>query len=634
MTLSWPMSQADFDSPRLLADIGGTYARFCLETSTGVFTRSAQLRTADFPDFYSAVRHYLELLPPGHIQHAAVAIANPVEGDQVRMTNYHWQFSIEQVREQLQLETLVVVNDFTALAMALPRLSPTQRRQVGGGTIRERSVVGLLGAGSGLGVSGLIPADDGWVALGTEGGHASFAPQDGRELAILQFAWQRFNHVSFERLLSGAGMGVIFEALQHINGRPGEALSAPEITRRALDGSDPLCREAVDTFCAILGTAASNLAVTQGAFGGIYIGGGIVPRLGGYFDRSPFRARFEQKGRFSDYCAGIPTFVITEPQATFMGASAILARQVRAFESQQGPALLGQIRRSRASLSPAERRVADHVLAHPRTVLNDPIVEIARAAEVSQPTVIRFCRSLGCEGLSDFKLRLASGLTGTVPITHTQVTGEDSMLELGVKVLSNTASAILQVRDQLNREVIDRATDLLANATGVELYAVGQSAMVAQDAQFKFLRLGLPCAVHTDPRVQELAAVVMPANVVAIIISSSGRVPELVNVADRARERGAKVVAITASQSPLARKADVALIVDHAEDTSTQVTMISRILHLLVIDMLAVGLAMRHARPGEVGGTSPHAGVVSGTLRSAPGVSTASPLARMSSHSR
>jgi glucokinase len=253
---------------------------------------------------------------------------------------------------------------------------------------------------------------------------------------------------------------------------------------------------------------------------------------------------------------------------------------------------------------------------------------------VSQPTVIRFCRSLGCEGLSDFKLRLASGLTGTVPITHAQVTGEDSMLELGVKVLSNTASAILQVRDQLNREVIDRATDLLANAAGVELYAVGQSAMVAQDAQFKFLRLGLPCAVHTDPRVQELAAVVMPANVVAIIISSSGRVPELVNVADRARERGAKVVAITASQSPLARKADVALIVDHAEDTSTQVTMISRILHLLVIDMLAVGLAMRHARPGEVGGTSPHAGVVSGTLRSAPGVSTASPLARMSSHSR
>ncbi len=595
-----------FESPRLLADIGGTYSRFALETAPGVFEHAAQLTSAEHEDLHAAVRAYLATLPPGPHglpRHAALAIATPVQGDAVRMTNYPWAFSIEQLRQQLGLETLLVVNDFTALAMAVPRLAGHQRRQVGGGTTRARSVVGLLGAGSGLGVSGLIPADDGWVALGTEGGHASFAPHDERELAILQFAWQQHPHVSFERLLSGAGLSLIHRALAHRAGREAKPLAAPEITRRALAGGDALCTETVAAFCAILGTAASNLAVTQGAFGGIYIGGGIVPRLGEHFDRSPFRKRFEDKGRFSDYCRGIATFVITEPRATFMGAAAILARHVGLFERQQGPALMSQIRRSLAALSPAERRVAEQVLAHPRSALSDPIAEIARASGVSQPTVIRFCRSLGCEGLSDFKLRLASGLTGTVPVTHTLVTGEDSMLEVGVKVLSNTASAILHLRDQLNRELIARATDMLVAAQRVELHASGHSAVVAQDALFKFLRLGLPTSACTEPRVQQLAAAVLHPGAVVLIISSSGRVTELLAVADMARERGAQVVAITANQSPLARKADVALIVDHAEDVATQLPMISRILHLLVVDMLAVGVAMRQG--GESAGATP-----------------------------
>ena len=172
-----------FDSPRLLADIGGTYARFTVETAPAVFKHTASLRCAEHADFHAAVSAYLAGLPTGqvaHIEHAAIAIANPVDGDEVRMTNYHWQFSIEQMRQRLALETLVVVNDFTALAMSLPRLVPNQRRQVGGGLARDRSVVGLLGAGSGLGVSGLIPAADGWVALGTEGGHTSFSPRDER----------------------------------------------------------------------------------------------------------------------------------------------------------------------------------------------------------------------------------------------------------------------------------------------------------------------------------------------------------------------------------------------------------------------------------------------------------------------
>ena len=636
-----------FDSPRLLADIGGSYARFTIESAPTAFQHTASLRCAEHADFHAAVTAYLAGLPAGQvarIEHAAIAIANPVEGDEVRMTNYHWQFSIEQMRQRLGFETLVVVNDFTALAMSLPQLLPNQRRQVGGGLARDRSVVGLLGAGSGLGVSGLIPAVDGWVALGTEGGHTSFSPRDEREIAILRYGLTQFSHLSHERLLSGPGIELIHRALRDRAGLAPVGLSAPEITRRALDDSCAVCVETLAAFCAMLGTAAANLAVTLGALGGIYIGGGIVPRLGDYFDRSPFRARFEDKGRFSDYLKGIPTYVITAEHATFTGASAILAAQLRGLHTDHGPAILSQIKRSRDSLSPAERRVADHVLAHLRSALGDPIAAIARAALVSQPTVIRFCRSLGCEGLSDFKLRLASGLSATVPLTHTQVTGEDSMLELGVKVLSNTASAILQVRDQLNRDTLVRAIDLLAGAERIEFYAVGHYGVVADDAQFKFLRFGVPCSSVTEARLQVLSANVLKATDVVVIICSSGRIDELLTVADTARQRGAAVLAITASQSPLARKADVVLIVDHVEDLATHVPMVSRILHLLVIDILAVGVAMRHG--GDSVAALPQA-TASGLDEGDPaapapaaakpvglGISAAGALARLTSHSR
>ena len=631
------------DRPRLLADIGGTYARFALESAPGQFEHQASLRCADHADFHAAVSAYLATLPTAHIDHAAVAIANPVEGDQVRMTNYHWQFSIEQMRERLGLQTLVVVNDFTALALALPRLRASQRRQVGGGSPVARSVVGLIGAGSGLGVSGLIPAEDGWVALGTEGGHTSFSPRDERELDILRYAMTQYSHVSFERLVSGPGLELTYRALLHRAGHSVQALPAPEITRLALQGSDAVCAEALEAFCAMLGTAASNLAVTQGAMGGVFIGGGIVPRLGAWFDRSPFRARFEDKGRFSEYLRAIPTYVITAEHATLDGASAVLAKQLQGIEAGQGSAILGQIQRAMPNLSPAERRVADHVLAHPRSALNDPIADIARAAGVSQPTVIRFCRSLGCEGLSDFKLRLASGLTGTVPVTHAQVTGEDTMLELGVKVLGNTASAILQVRDQLNRDTMDRAIELLTLAERVDFYAVGHYRVVADDAQFKFLRFGLSSASYTEPRLQLLAANVLKPRDVAVIISSSGRIDELLAVADAAHRRGAFVVAITASHSPLARKADVALIVDHLEDVNTHVPMVSRILHLLVIDILAVGVAMRRGTDAAVALTDQTTEALD-EAQSAPrsrtarraglGVHTSGPLADLTSHSR
>ncbi len=579
------------DGARLLADVGSTYARFALETERGRFERHSTVRCADYKDFGSALRAYVETVKDAGVRHGAVAIANPVEGDMVRMTNYHWQFSIEATRQFCGLDTLLVVNDFTALAVGVPHLADDQRRQIGAGVARSRSVIGLLGAGTGLGVSALIPADDGWISLGTEGGHVSFSPVDEREVAILEFARTQYAHVSAERLVSGSGLELIYRALNHIANKPAEPIAATDITARGLGGQCVICAEALEVFCSILGTVAANLAVTLGAFGGIYIGGTIVPRLGAYFDSSPFRRRFESKGRFSAYVANIPTFVITAENATFVGVAAILDAQLR--KRGGSVSILDRIRHSQVELSPAERRVADLVLQRPRSILTDPIIEIARAADVSQPTVVRFCRTLGCEGLSDFKLRLASSLTGTIPVTHTQVNDGDTAVELGDKVLGNTANAILQIRDQLNRRAVDDAIEALLKAKRIEFFALGNYGIVAQDAEYKFLRFGLPTSAHTEPRLQLMTANVLGPEDVLVVISSTGRIPELNTAVEAALARGAQVIAITASQSPLAKRATVTIGVDHSEDVATQVAMVSRVLYLLVIDILAVGVAMR-----------------------------------------
>jgi glucokinase len=587
------------DSPRLIADIGRVYARFAIELERDRYTHQASLRCADHPSLEHAIRTYLESVQPLSVEHAAIAIATPVDGDQVRMTNYHWQFSIEQTRQALGLDTLVVVNDFTALAMALPRLGSDAVRQVGRGHAVKNSVIGLLGSGTGLGVSGLIPSEDGWISLGSEGGHTSFSPRDENEIIVLQHALRQFDHVSFERLVSGSGLELIYEALAQARSDAHTPLSAQEITRLALDENNALCTTTLNVFCNMLGTAASNLAVTLGATGGIYIGGSIVPRLGAYFDQSGFRPRFEDKGRFRQYVEHIPTYVITVDNPTFLGVSAILEAQLRTLNNSAGSAILSQIRRLRSQLSPAEQRVAELVLSQPRSVLNDPIHDIAQAAQVSQPTVIRFCRSVGCKGLSDFKLRLASGLSVSVPITHSQVTQADSLLELGSKVLGNTANAVLQLRNELQREPIDKAIGLVMNAKRVEIFAVGNYASVAQDAQMKFLRLGIPCGAHTDPHLQQLVSKLVNQDTTAIFISSGGNLPELMDLQNKISERGAPVIAITANQSLLAKKADAALVAEHNEHAATHLPMISRVLHLLLVDILVVGIEMRLSEQGR-----------------------------------
>jgi glucokinase len=320
-------------SPRLLADIGGTNARFALELGPGRIAHIEVLACAAHATLADAMRAYLALpdvAAAGTVRHAAIAIANPVMGDMVRMTNHHWEFSIEALRRECGFDTFVVVNDFEALAMALPWLAVGDKVQVGGGAAVAGAPIGLLGAGTGLGVSGLIPSADGksWTALRSEGGHVTFAPANETEVAILQYAWREFEHVSAERLLSGAGVELIYRALANLRGAAEPALDAPEISRRALAGECALCEEVVEAFCGMLGTVAGNLAVTLGAQGGVYIGGGIVPRLGERFGRSCFRRRFEQKGRFAAYLGAVPTYVITAEYPAFLGVSAILAERL------------------------------------------------------------------------------------------------------------------------------------------------------------------------------------------------------------------------------------------------------------------------------------------------------------------
>ncbi|WP_413673997.1 glucokinase [Massilia cellulosiltytica] len=308
---------------RLLADIGGTNARFALETPGKGVEALSVLRCADYASLAAAIEHYLASAPVqsvhrGPIHDAAIAIATALDGDLVGMTSHHWTFSIAALRAHFGLTTLLVVNDFTALAMALPRLADDQRKKIGGGLEQPGRPIGLLGPGTGLGVSGLMPAGERWIPLASEGGHATFAPGDFTELGVLQALWSEYGHVSAERLLSGMGLESIHRAMS------GETLSAAQITGRALAGDSAACDRTVACFCAVLGTVAGNLALTLGATGGIYIGGGIVGRLGVLFERSQFRARFEAKGRMAPYMAKIPTFLITEEYPAFLGVSALL----------------------------------------------------------------------------------------------------------------------------------------------------------------------------------------------------------------------------------------------------------------------------------------------------------------------
>jgi glucokinase len=311
----------------LVADIGGTHARFAIVDESGTTAPRviAKVACANYTDLYSAVAEQLDAIPEhSRPRRAAIALAAVVSSDRVKLTNLKWEFSVQALKHQLDLDELLLLNDFEALAWSLPHLRDDDLRQIGGGASRIRGPRAVIGPGTGLGVSGLIPSRGGWAAIRGEGGHVSFSPADERENAILASVWKRFPHVSAERLVSGIGLPVLHQAVCEVDGHRFRDFSTAEIVQGALDGTDAGCASTIATFCAMLGTIAGNLALTLGATGGVFIGGGIVPRLGDAFERSAFRARFEAKGRFTEHNAAIPTHVIVADTPALIGAAAAL----------------------------------------------------------------------------------------------------------------------------------------------------------------------------------------------------------------------------------------------------------------------------------------------------------------------
>ena len=312
------------DIMRMVVDIGGTNARFALVAEGSREPQDEKtVQCVDFATLELAARRYLQDCGNPVVKEAAVDVAVEPIGDFIKLTNGPWAFSIEQTRAALGLDRLQVVNDFTALALAVPTLRPHELQSIGGGAAVAGTPIAVIGPGTGLGVSGLIPANGRFVALQGEGGHAAFSPMNEREAGVLRWLHQRFDHVSTERVVSGMGLENLYQALCALDGVQPRALTPDKITSAALSGADAQCSAAVEMFCAILGTAASNLVVTLGARGGCYIGGGIVPRLGDYFARSPFRARFETKGRFSSYVAAVPTYVILAQTPALRGLATL-----------------------------------------------------------------------------------------------------------------------------------------------------------------------------------------------------------------------------------------------------------------------------------------------------------------------
>jgi glucokinase len=301
----------------LVADVGGTNTRCAIASRGGAVGNIETFRNRDFPGLDRLLASYLGAQPPQERpDQAVIAIAAPIRGDEIRMVNINWTFSITALARTLSLKRVIPLNDFAAQAYALPVLGARDLRRVGGGQAVDGAPKVVIGPGTGLGTAGLVRIADRWHAITGEGGHVTMAPSDEREARIVALGRERFGHCSAERLISGAGLAFIYGALN-----AGIALSPDEVGARIAAG-EPAAGEALDVFFQLLGTVASNLAVTFASFGGVYIGGGITPRYLAQFEASGFRARFEDKGRYRPYLADIPTWVITAEQPALRGLAA------------------------------------------------------------------------------------------------------------------------------------------------------------------------------------------------------------------------------------------------------------------------------------------------------------------------
>lgn len=326
----------------LVADIGGTNARFAVARSTGAgaFTleRQQRMRGADFARLEDAVRAYLDGCGcAGEIRSACFGVAGPIArgptasgaSGEVRLTNSSWRFDPVALARDLRLERIEVVNDFAALARGAPLLPEKDLAVVVKGAPDPTAPIVVLGPGTGLGVGLLVPTPMGPQVVSTEGGHAAFAPRDDRERLISDALARIHGYVSWERVLSGAGLADIYAALSEAEGLGPARLTPGEVTEAALRKDDAIAVAAVDAFCAALGGFASDVAVITGARGGVFLGGGILPRIVDLLTASDFAARFRAKGPMSGYVADVPVKLILSDAAALLGAAAIATERDR-----------------------------------------------------------------------------------------------------------------------------------------------------------------------------------------------------------------------------------------------------------------------------------------------------------------
>ena len=582
---------SEFDSGmRLLADIGATNARFALEVAPGRYWAMDVLPCETFTSIEHAISSFLAQNGSPEVRHAGIAIANPILGDWIQMTNHHWAFSVEALRRHMKWQTLLVVNDFTAMAMSLPTLTPNEVIQIGPGQAEPGSVLGVLGAGTGLGVSGLVSLNGRQTALASEGGHVSYAAQDSDEALVVARAEAKFGHASAERLVSGPGLELMYEVLAKQAKHIPATRTAPQITQLAQTEEDAICARAVHMFCAMLGSVAGNLALTLGSRGGVYIAGAIVPRIEDMLRSSQFRSRFENKGRFKTWLKDVPTFVINTPRPAMRGLSAILADHLN--EGAGSHRMLDEVKGALERLTPAERHVARDLLEAPQSWMVDPIGQIAARAKVSTPTVLRFCRSMGFKGLSDFKLRLGAGLGGATRLTHSDVHLSDPAADRYAKMINNTVSALLSVRDRLNPSILEGASQQVHRAQRVECFGLGLSATAALDAQNKLCHVGVCAVARTDLQLQLAAATHLTRSDLVLWFAHPDSDALQKTLLANVRSKGITIVAMAASGSDLYKQADFCLPVDHAKDRESPVPMFAQLAQTALLDLLVTSVAL------------------------------------------
>lgn len=302
----------------LLADIGGTNARFALWTD-GSLSEVKHMAVCDYRSFEDALRAYLSGFPDAGVHAGILAVSGMIEHDRCALTNNAWIVDAAELRRTFGISTARLVNDFEAVAWSLPRLTDEMLLQVGGRELDATAPVAMLGPGTGLGMAVSAPYVNGRLLLPSEGGHCTLAATSAREDAVISRLRQQYGHASAERVLSGKGIENLYNILAAIDGIKSPERNAAEITRSALAGTCSLSRATLDMFCAFLGSVAGNFALTLCAKGGIYIGGGIVCRIPAFVAHSPFRERFEAKGRFRKYLETIPVHLIVKADVAFLG---------------------------------------------------------------------------------------------------------------------------------------------------------------------------------------------------------------------------------------------------------------------------------------------------------------------------